>query len=178
MLLCVVILRRKKQEKQREIVLIVYNVRSAYNVGSFFRTADGAGVSHMYLIGFTPTPITRFGVPQKEIAKTALGAEMTIRWSHANTVSPVLTKLRKQGFQIVALEQTPASIPVADFKPKQKVALVLGSELGGVPNTVLNKCDAAIEIPMRGLKNSLNVSVATGIALYALTSTSERRVDE
>jgi tRNA G18 (ribose-2'-O)-methylase SpoU len=157
-----------QNKAKQEIVLILYNVRSAYNVGSMFRTADGAGVSHIYLIGVTPTPETRFGVPQKEIAKTALGAEKAVAWTHAKTIASVLTKLKKKGFRIVALEQTKDAVDYTKFSKQEKVALIVGAELGGIPESVINKCDSVIHIPMRGVKNSLNVATAAGIALFSM----------
>ncbi len=153
----------------KEIVLVIDNVRSAHNVGSMFRTADAAGVTKIYCIGYTPTPLDRFKRPQKDIAKTALGAEQTLPWEHYDHIGDVIQALKHDGVTIVALEQTKNAIDYRTLLHHgDKVALVVGNEVGGISEGTLALCDHHIEIPMRGTKESLNVSVATGIALYAL----------
>ena len=150
-----------------EIVVIAHNIRSTHNVGSIFRTADAMGVSHVYLSGYTPTPTDRFGRPQKDIAKTALGAETYIPWERAEVAS-VVSQLQKRGFTLAALEQSSASVPLNTYKAPQKLALILGNEVRGVSKQLQEKCDVVLEIPMFGEKESLNVSVAAGIALFML----------
>lgn len=134
-----------------------------------FRTADAAGVTKIYCIGYTPTPFDRFKRPQKDIAKTALGAEQTVLWEHHDHIEDVIQTLKHDGVMIVALEQTKNAINYRALPQEiKKVALVVGNEVGGISEATLSLCDYHIEIPMCGEKESLNVSVATGIALYAL----------
>jgi 23S rRNA (guanosine2251-2'-O)-methyltransferase len=155
---------RMARKNKRKVIVVCHNLRSAYNVGSIFRTADGAGVAKVYLTGYTPAP------PHIGISKTALGAEKVVLWERFQKVEKVFEQLRKEKFQIVALEQDARSVPYNRFQPKEKVAIVLGNELRGISKETLGKCDKIIEIPMRGEKESLNVSVAFGIAAYFLTS--------
>jgi len=152
----------------KERILILHNIRSVYNVGALFRTADAVGVSKIYLSGYTPTPIDRFNRPRPDFHKCALGAEQTVPWEYRKTISPILKVLRKEGFEIIALEQDERSVDYKKFKPKPKTALLLGTETTGIPKTTLVQCDSIIEIPMRGKKESLNVSVSAGIVLYRL----------
>lgn len=154
------------------MIVILDNIRSLHNVGSIFRTADAVGVKKLYLCGITPSPLDRFGVVRAELAKVSLGAEKTVAWESASDTSKLITTLKKQGYKIVALEQTPTSLayyalPHATY-PLNKVALILGAEVDGVSPTVLKKCDAMIEIPMSGAKESLNVAVAFGVAAFRL----------
>lgn len=149
-----------------EKYLILENIRSAYNVGAIFRTADGAGVSKIFLIGYTPAPIDRFGRVQPEIKKTSLGASEVILWEHHPTVEPVIERLQAEGLKVAAVEQGKESISLGDFEVPEKVVYVLGNEVDGVSDTVLQKADTIVEIPMLGTKESLNVSVAAGIVLY------------
>ena len=144
--------------------VIIHDVRSILNVGSIFRTADGAGVSKIYLTGYTPGPDTH---PDK-LTKTALGAEKSVPWERARRVGDVARKLRGQGVEVVALEQTKNSIDYRKHQPKKDFALIVGNEVTGIRNMSHN-VDTYIEIPMRGSKESLNVSVAFGIAAYELT---------
>lgn len=147
--------------------VILHDIRSMHNVGSIFRTADGAGVAKIYLTGYTPAPIDRFNRPVKEIAKVALGAEKTIPWEQRE-ITELITALKKDGVQIVAVEQDPRSVPYMVLKPKGHVALVFGSEVLGLPKALLKAADSIVEVPMYGQKESLNVSVAAGIVLYQL----------
>ena len=146
--------------------LIIENVRSAYNVGAMFRTADGAGVTKIFLVGYTPTPIDRFGRTQAEISKTSLGASETIPWEAAENSAAVITQLQAEGFIVTAIEQTPSSISLKDFTVPQNIAYVMGNELVGVDEETLATVDHVIDIPMLGVKESLNVSVAAGIVMY------------
>jgi len=146
--------------------LIIENVRSAYNVGAMFRTADGAGVAKIFLIGYTPAPIDRFGRTQSEIAKTSLGASAVIPWETAATSAQVINQLQADGCIVAAIEQTAASESLATFTVPQKVAYIMGNEVGGVDAKTLSMVDIVLEIPMYGTKESLNVSVAAGIVMY------------
>ncbi|HYC83440.1 MAG TPA: TrmH family RNA methyltransferase [Candidatus Paceibacterota bacterium] len=148
--------------------LILHNIRSAHNVGSIFRTADAAGVAKVFISGYTPQPIDRFGRPVGEIAKTALGAEQTVPWEYQESVSKIITSLRKQSVEIIALEQDAKSVDYKKYKPAGSFALLLGNEVEGVEKKLLKRSDAIVEIPMAGEKESLNVSVAAGIALFRL----------
>jgi len=149
-------------KKPLQIRFLAYNVRSLWNVGSFFRTCDAFAVEKIYLTGYTGHP------PRKEISKTALGAEETVPWEHAGDPVPVLRALQDDGWSIVALEILPDAVPVTEFSPKKKICLIVGHELSGVPEEILELCDAVTFIPMLGKKESLNVAVAAGIALQQL----------
>jgi tRNA G18 (ribose-2'-O)-methylase SpoU len=155
------------------MVVILDNIRSLHNVGSIFRTADAVGVEKLYLCGITPAPRDRFGEVPLPLAKVALGAEKTVAWEKAASTSRLITKLKKEGFKILALELDAAAVPyyalsTTDHSLK-KIALVLGAEVEGVSPAILKKCDTIIEIPMQGIKESLNVGVAFGIAAYHLS---------
>lgn len=152
------------------IAVLLHNIRSTHNVGSIFRTADAAGVSRAYLTGYTPTPTDRFGRVRKDIAKTALGAEKSVTWEHHASPARLVSRLKKEGWSVVGVEQSPRSVDYRKFKVRKPTLFILGNEVSGVPKSVLNKCDAVIEIPMHGKKESLNVSVAAGIILFSCVS--------
>lgn len=152
--------------KNREFYLILENIRSVHNVGSIFRTADAVGVSKICLCGVTPTPLDRFGRPRNDLAKVALGAEKTVPWEYAKNASALISNLKKSGFSTLTLEQSPHSVDYKKVKLKSKTVLVVGNEVTGVSRSLLKKADVICEIPMRGEKESLNVSVATGIILF------------
>ena len=147
--------------------IILPNIRSRHNVGSIFRTADGAGVDKMYLAGYTPQP------PHKDIDKVALGAEKTVPWEHAKQTARLIKKLKTAGYTIVGLEQTRKSVTIYEWKPTFPLALILGNEVTGIPRDLQKLCDTMIEIPMYGMKNSLNVSIAAGIVLYYIAQFKE-----
>lgn len=164
------------------LVVILNNLRSALNVGSIFRTSDALGVEKIYLCGTTPKPSDcaqgKPGIPTKanrDLAKTALGAERFVSWEYKKRVSDVLKFLKKQGFQIIALEQDKKAIDIRRFSRKSfgALALIVGNEVSGVSKSVLKHCDKIIEIPMLGKKESLNVAVAFGITGYILKFSSE-----
>ena len=150
-----------------EIYAIFHNVRSLHNVGSMFRTADAGGVTRIYLTGYTPTPVDAFGNVRPEIAKTALGAEHMVLWEQKKDIGALFVALRRRGIYMVGLEQHARAIDYRYVKPKTSFALVVGNEVRGLSEAVLKKCDVVAEIPMRGKKGSLNVSVAFGIALFS-----------
>jgi tRNA G18 (ribose-2'-O)-methylase SpoU len=152
----------------RENILIIYNVRSVENVGAMFRTADAAGINKIYLIGYTPCPLDRFGRKRRDLAKSALGAEEFVPWEQKKMIFPVIAKLKKEGFQIVAIEQDKKSIDYKKVRLTNKNVFIMGPEVTGIPKNVLSKCDIIAEIPMHGKKESLNVSVACGIALFGI----------
>lgn len=146
--------------------LLLHNIRSSHNVGSIFRTADAAGVAKIFLSGYTPTPLDRFKCPNKEIAKTALGAEGFLEWEHAKNPAPILKRLRKEGWTIVGVEQDARSEDYRHFKAKRKTVFVFGNEVRGLSKSLRDACDVLLEIPMKGKKESLNVAVAAGIVLF------------
>ncbi|MDD2807288.1 MAG: TrmH family RNA methyltransferase [Patescibacteria group bacterium] len=148
--------------KKFPIYLVVQNVRSLYNVGSIFRCADVFGVDKIFLCGYTGFP------PRKEISKTALGAETWIPWERQWQTHLVVKKLKTAGFKIIALETGEHNVSLPKFKPAGPIALVVGSEVNGISRSILALADKKVVIPMLGKKESLNVAVATGIALYAL----------
>ena len=168
----------------KEIAVLLHNVRSAHNVGSIFRTADAAGISHVYLSGFTPTPTDRFDRVQKEIAKTALGAESFIKWKYAKSPSFLIRQLKKEDWTIIGVEQAPRAKDYRTFRPKDRTVFIFGNEVRGISKPLQDACDFLIEIPMRGSmvrqahhprhtkrgKESLNVSVAAGIVLFHLSA--------
>lgn len=144
------------------IVGILVNIRSLYNVGSIFRTSDACGIKKLYLIGFTPTP------EHPRLHKTALGAEEKIEWEKVRTVSSVLKELKEDGYKIVALETGNKSLDLYKYKAKDKVAIIVGNEIRGIPKAILKNCDAVLKIPMNGIKESLNVEVAFALGAYQL----------
>lgn len=154
--------------------MIVHNLRSAHNVGSLFRTAEGLGVGKVWLSGYSPYPLAKNDdrLPHiadkvdKRIAKTALGAEKLVPWQKATDINKVMVKLRAQGFTIAALEQTADSIKLPDFRPSDRLALIVGREVEGLEPEVLARCDLCLEIPMFGRKESFNVAQAAAMALY------------
>jgi tRNA G18 (ribose-2'-O)-methylase SpoU len=150
----------RQARPQLPFMVVLDNIRSAHNVGSIFRTADGAGVQKIWLGGITGYP------PNPQIAKTALGAQERVPWEHRQGVRALLLELKAAGFQIVFLEQIERSIEYHEFKPSPPVCLVIGNEIGGISDDIIDLCDKAIEIDMAGIKNSLNVSVAFGIVAY------------
>lgn len=151
-----------------EICLVLHNIRSTHNVGSIFRTADAVGVSKIYLSGYTPAPVDRFGRSRGDIAKAALGAEKMVEWEQVKDLADLIFKLKKQKFIILGVEQDKKSIDYRKVKVGRKNLLILGNEVDGIENEILDQCDEIIEIPMRGEKESLNVSVAAGIVLFGI----------
>jgi tRNA G18 (ribose-2'-O)-methylase SpoU len=151
-----------------KLFLVINNIRSTYNVGAMFRTADAVGVEKVYLCGYTPSPTDRFGRTQPAIAKTALGAEQSVPWEHVDDVHTVIASLKREGVTVVALEQHERAVPYTEYKTKTPTALVVGEEVDGLPEDIIDRCDAVVDIPMHGSKESLNVSVAAGITLYTL----------
>lgn len=146
--------------------VILHNIRSAHNVGSIFRSADGAGVSKIFLTGYTPCPIDRFGRPQKEILKTSLGATETVPYEKFENVHALIVRLQNEGIEIVAVEQTVSAIPYTDFVCTKDTAFIFGNEVTGVEAEVLTRVSDHVHIPMYGTKESLNVSVCVGIVLF------------
>jgi tRNA G18 (ribose-2'-O)-methylase SpoU len=156
---------KRKQPAQPKLTVIAHDVRSVLNVGSIFRTADAAGVGMLWLTGYTPGPDTH----AEKIRKTALGSDASVPWARARRVGDVVRSLRARGVRVVALEQTRTSVDYRTFRPTFPMALIVGNEVKGVGSYTSHNVDAVIELPMRGAKESLNVAVALGVALYELT---------
>lgn len=154
------------------LAVIAHDIRSVHNVGSIFRTADAVGVERVFLCGITPAPIDRFKQVRPDFAKVALGAEGYIPWELAKTTSGVIKQLKKDGWQIFALEQSKRSVPYHEvarrLRADARVAIVLGNEVKGLPASILRAADQILEIPMLGKKESLNVAVAFGIVAFGL----------
>lgn len=152
---------------KRECVLVLDNIRSVENTASIFRTAEGLGVAKIFLIGTTPAPIDRFGRKRKDFAKVSLGAEEMVEWEHGEKIELIINELKISGFKIISLEQHPKAKKLTSLEAN-KLCLVVGNEVDGVSKKAMDLADEIFEIPMKGQKESLNVSVATGIALYKL----------
>jgi 23S rRNA (guanosine2251-2'-O)-methyltransferase len=146
--------------------VLLHNIRSAHNVGSIFRTADAAGIDKIYLSGYTPRPIDRFGRIQKDIAKTALGAESSVQWV-SSTPKKACADMRALKGDVVGVELDFRAIDYRSYVPKESVLYIVGSEVLGMSPALRTQCDVLLEIPMRGTKESLNVGVAAGIVLFA-----------
>ena len=149
----------------KEVTILLHDIRSTHNVGSIFRTSDALGVNKIYLSGYTPTPIDKYGRARKDIAKVALGAEKDISWEYLDDSVKKIKKLKKEGYQIIVVEQDNKSVDYKKVKIVYPVLFVVGNEVDGVDKKVLSLCDIVAEIPMMGKKESLNVSVAFGVAL-------------
>ena len=170
--ICIILKKESTKKSIDKIVVVCHNIRSAFNVGSIFRTADGAGVSEIILGGYCAHP------PHPKLAKTALGAQQYVPYEQVWQTWRAIDKLKEDGYNVMALEKTKAVYPelpkakraknIFNFKPKFPLALVLGNEIKGLSREILKRCDDVVFIPMRGKKESLNVSVAFGVAIYQL----------
>ncbi len=144
------------------VAVLLDNIRSLYNVGSFFRTADAAAIEKLYLCGITGKP------PRKEISKTALGAEETVRWEHSLEPVDLIRTLRARGYEIAAVETSIHAVDLYDWAPNFPVCVAFGNELEGLQPEISALCDTYVRIPMLGTKHSLNVSTAGGVVMYEL----------
>lgn len=155
-----------RDAEKQPLVVVLDHVRSLYNVGSVFRTSDAFRISGVCLCGITACP------PHPEIHKTALGAEESVAWQHFAQTEDAVRQLREQGYRVLAVEQCEGSTLLQDFqrKPDERIAVVLGNEVKGVQQQVVDMCDGCLEIPQFGTKHSLNVSVTAGIVLWHLSS--------
>ncbi len=149
-------------------IVILHNIRSTYNVGAIFRTADAAGVSEVILAGYTPTPVDRFGRPRADIKKASLGAEESVPWKHVESLDECIKELQENGVAVVTVEQSSRAIDYKKYVLTGPTALIFGNEVEGVPKEAVEAADACIHIPMHGMKESLNVSVAAGVVLFRL----------
>ena len=153
------------------VSILLDNVRSLYNVGAFFRTADAAACEKLYLCGITGRP------PKPGISKTALGAEETVLWEHHPNARPLIEQLRGQHYEIAAVETTVHSVDLFDWRPRFPVCILFGHEVDGVSKPLLDLCDTYVRIPMLGRKHSLNVATAGGVVLYELLRKYRRMLD-
>ena len=159
-----------------KIVVIAHNIRSCHNIGSIMRTCEGLGIEHLYITGYSPYPEinndTRLphesAKLSKQIQKTALGAEETLSWSYHTDVIALIEKLKRDDYEACALEQTSSSKPLTDYSTSRNIALLLGEEVEGIQDELLELSDSTLEIPMFGKKESFNVSIAAAMALYHL----------
>lgn len=153
-----------RQAEKIPVIVVLENIRSAYNVGSVFRTSDAFLVESIYIIGYSARP------PHKEIKKTALGAEETVDWKYFKTTAEAIADLRERGFNIYAAEQAEGSykLNAVSIDPGEKIAVVFGNEVTGVEQTTIALCDGCIEIPQLGMKHSLNIATAAGVVLWEL----------
>ena len=151
-----------KESKKNKVIAVLENIRSAYNVGSVFRTADAFLIESIYLTGYTAKP------PHKEITKTALGAQETVDWNYFETTKEAIENLKKNGYKVYAVEQVTNSISLEKLSGLnvEKIAFIFGNEVTGVDEKIISFCDGSIEIPQFGMKHSLNISVAAGIVLW------------
>ncbi|MGK2860723.1 MAG: RNA methyltransferase [Chitinophagaceae bacterium] len=151
-----------KESPKTPVIAVLENVRSAYNVGSVFRTADAFLIDAIYIIGYTAKP------PHKEIKKTALGAEETVAWKHFSSAQEAIKALKQDGYKVFAVEQVEKSISLEKFDHTEKVAVIFGNEVTGVEQSTIALCDGCIEIPQIGMKHSLNIATAAGVVLWEL----------
>jgi 23S rRNA (guanosine2251-2'-O)-methyltransferase len=155
-------------EHHMQAILVLHDIRSAQNVGSLFRTADAAGISKVYLSQITPGPIDRFGRARADIAKTALGAEKNTPSEYYSDIFSIIEMYKKEGYTTIAIEQSESSVDYKTIAPVEKMLFILGNEVDGLSQDILNIVDIVAEIPMSGEKESLNVGVAGGIALFRM----------
>jgi tRNA G18 (ribose-2'-O)-methylase SpoU len=153
-------------QQVKGVYVILHNIRSVHNVGSIFRTADAAGIAKIYLTGYTPTPVDRFGRKRNAFTKVSLGAEKTVPFEYRTNAGALIRELRKNSVFCVAVEQSPHSINYRKIPRKQRIAFIFGNEVRGLSPSILKRCDRIAEIPMHGKKESLNVSVVAGIVLF------------
>ena len=155
----------KIHNSKKKICVVLPDIRSVHNVASIFRTADCFGVSEIFLVGYTPGPLDRFGRERKDFVKVSLGAEKFLSWRHFQKIDELFNHLKKENYFILAIEQSQSSVDYREVKMRYPLALIFGNEVGGIDSQLLNRCDAIGEIPMLGTKESLNVSVAVGVVL-------------
>jgi tRNA G18 (ribose-2'-O)-methylase SpoU len=153
-----------KESAKIPIIIILENIRSAYNVGSVFRTSDAFLIEAIYIIGYSARP------PHKEIKKTALGAEETVNWKHFKTTAEAIEEVRSLGYNVFAAEQAEGSykLNAISIEPEEKIAIVFGNEVTGVEQSTIALCDGCLEIPQLGMKHSLNIATAAGVVLWEL----------
>ncbi len=160
--------------KSKQTFILLHNIRSIHNVGSIFRTADAAGVTKIFLTGYTPTPLDRFGREVKELSKVALGGELSVEWEYVKSPITLLKKLKKEylknktKLQVIAIEQDTKSVDYKKVQVTYPVLFLVGNEVEGISKSILKECNVIAEIPMKGAKESLNVGVSLGIAIFRM----------
>ncbi len=159
-----------KESPKNPVIAVLENVRSAYNVGSVFRTADAFLIDAIYITGYTAKP------PHKEIKKTALGAEETVDWKHFPSAKEAIEVLKQDGYRVFAVEQVESGISLEEFDVSGKIAVIFGNEVSGVDQSTIALCDGTIEIPQLGMKHSLNIATAAGVVLWELVRTTINRI--
>ena len=153
---------------KKEIYVMLLDIRSVYNVGAIFRTADALGIDKIFLAGITPTPLDRFGRERKDLAKSALGAEKSVPWGQVENAGSLIRKMKKEGVEVIAIEQSENSVDYKKIKIKNPTMFIVGNEVEGIPAKILKECDEVAEIPMKGKKESLNVAVSFAVALFRI----------
>ncbi len=163
-----------KRSEKTPVIAVIENVRSAYNVGSLFRTADAFLLQGIYITGYTAKP------PHKEIKKTALGAEDSVDWQYFPTASEAIVQLKNYGYKVYAVEQVVNShaLQQMEFKNDDKIAVIFGNEVTGVEQDTILQCDACIEIPQLGMKHSLNIATAAGVVLWEIIRTRMKNIEQ
>lgn len=151
---------------KKDVRILLHDIRSVHNVAAIFRTADASAVTRIYISGYSPAPVDRFGVSRKDFSKAALGSEKTMLWESVKSPATLIKKLKSEGFSIIAVEQDERSVDYKKVKPGSKTLVIFGNEVSGVSRGLISASDVIAELPMRGLKESLNVSVTAGIVLY------------
>ena len=156
-----------KRSDKTPVIAVLENIRSAYNVGSVFRTADAFLLEAVYLTGYTACP------PHKEIKKTALGAEESVEWKHFPKATDLIPELKANGYKVYAVEQVEHSLQLQleEFNTNEKIAVIFGNEVTGVEQETIEQCDGCIEIPQLGMKHSLNIATAAGVVLWEIIRT-------
>lgn len=147
-------------------ILLIHDIRSVHNVGALFRTADSVGIDRIIISGYSPTPLDRFGRVRSDMAKSALGAELSVPWEYSENIIDTLNQLKNDGYVVVGLEQDPRSVDYKTITKSENMVFLPGTETTGLSPELLQLCDIIAEIPMHGIKESLNVSVSAGILLY------------
>src|SRR5882724_4495060 len=162
-----------KRSEKTPVIAVLENIRSAYNVGSVFRTADAFLLEAIYITGYTCIP------PHKEIKKTALGAEESVEWKHFTNAPEAIALLKANGYKVYAIEQALNShhLQLVDFKSEDKIAVIFGNEVTGVEQSTIEQCDGCIEIPQLGMKHSLNIATAAGVVLWEIVRTRISKIE-
>lgn len=153
---------------KKEVYVLLHNIRSTHNVGSIFRTSDALGISKIFISGYTPTPLDKFNRPRKDVSKVSLGAEKSIPWEYVKDPIKIIKNLKAKKLTVVGIEQNKESIDYKRVKIKSPVLFIVGNEVSGIDEKIISLCDFVAEIPMKGNKESLNVSVAFGVALFRM----------
>lgn len=147
------------------IAVLIHDIRSTHNVGSIFRTSDSFGVNKIYISGTTPSPLDKYGRERNDVKKVSLGAEKSVSWEVVKSPVSLINKLKKEGYMVIGIEQDQNSIDYKRVKVKKPVLFIIGNEVNGIDKKIIKLCDVVSEIPMKGTKESLNVSVAFGVAI-------------